>query len=59
MKIYRRITLPLVLCESGTWSLSLMEVHRLRVLENRILRKIDECEREDVTNIAVYTVFLF
>jgi hypothetical protein len=36
-----------------------MKVHRLRVLENRILRKIVECEREDVTNTAVYTVFLF
>jgi hypothetical protein len=41
MKIYR-IVLPLVLCECGTWSLSLMKVHRLRVLENGILRRIVE-----------------
>jgi len=47
------------LCECGTRSLSLMKVHSLRVLENGILRKIVECEREDVTNTAVYIVFLF
>jgi len=47
------------LCECVTRSFSLMKVHSLRVLENGILRKIVECERQDVTNTAVYIVFLF
>lgn len=34
-------------CE--TWSLSLREVHRLRVLENRLLKRIFECKRMEVT----------
>jgi len=32
--------LPVVLCECETWSLILREEHRLRVFENKGLRKI-------------------
>jgi len=34
------MTLPVVLYRCETWSLTLREEHRLRVLENRVLRKI-------------------
>jgi hypothetical protein len=34
--------LPVVLHEFETWSLTLREEHRLRVFENRVLRKIFE-----------------
>jgi hypothetical protein len=34
-------------CE--TWSLTLWEEHRLRVLENRVLRKICGPKRDEVT----------
>jgi hypothetical protein len=38
IKIYRNIILP-VLYGCETWSLILMEEHRLRVFENRALRQ--------------------
>jgi hypothetical protein len=34
--------LPVVLYGYGTWSLTLREVHRLKVFENRVLRRILE-----------------
>jgi hypothetical protein len=34
---------------SETWSLTLGEEHRLRVLKNRVLRKISGPKRDDVT----------
>jgi len=40
IKIYRTIFLPLVLYEFETWSLTLREERRLRVFENRVLRRI-------------------
>ncbi len=40
IKIYRTIILPVVLCGCETWSLTLREEHRLRVFENRVLRRI-------------------
>ena len=40
IKIYRTIILPVVLYGCETWSLTLREVHSLRVLENRVLRRI-------------------
>jgi hypothetical protein len=36
------------MCENG-WSLTLKEVHRLRVFENRVLRIIFEPKRDEVT----------
>jgi hypothetical protein len=40
IKIYKTVILPVVLYRCETWSLSLGEVHRLRVFESRVLRKI-------------------
>ena len=40
IKIYRTIILPVVLYECKTWSLTLREELKLRVLENRVLRRI-------------------
>jgi hypothetical protein len=40
IKIYRTIILPVVLNACETWSLTLREKRRLRVFENRVLRRI-------------------
>ena len=42
IKIYKTIILPVVLYGCETWSLTLREESRLRVFENRILRRIFE-----------------
>jgi hypothetical protein len=47
--IYKTIILPVVLYGCGTWSLTLREEHRLRVLENRVLRRISVPKRDEVT----------
>jgi hypothetical protein len=47
--IYKTIILPLVLYGCETWSLALREVHRLRVFENRVLRRIFGTKRDEVT----------
>ena len=49
IKIYRTIILPVVLYGCETWSLTLREEHRLRVLENRVLRRIFGSKRDGVT----------
>ena len=48
MKIYRTINLPLVLYGCETWSLILREECRLKVFENRVLRRIFGPKRDDV-----------
>jgi hypothetical protein len=40
VKIYKTIILPVVLYGCKTWSLTLGEEHRLRMFENRVLRRI-------------------
>ena len=40
IKIYRTILLPVVLYGCETWSLTLREERRLRVFENRVLRRV-------------------
>jgi hypothetical protein len=40
IKIYRTIFLPAILYGCETWYLTLIEKHRLRVFENRVLRRI-------------------
>jgi hypothetical protein len=40
VKIYKTTILPIVLYGCQTWSLTLREEHRLRVFENRVLRRI-------------------
>jgi hypothetical protein len=47
IKIYKTVILPVVLYKCGTWSLILWEEHRLRVLENRMLRKIFGPKRDE------------
>jgi hypothetical protein len=47
MKIYRRIILLVVLYGCETWSLTLGKESRLRVFENRVLRRIFGPRREE------------
>ena len=49
VKIYRSVILPLVLYGCETWSLTLREECRLRVFENKVLRRIFGPKRDDVT----------
>ena len=48
IKIYRTIILPVVLYGCETWSLTLREERRLRVFENRVLRRIFESRKDEV-----------
>jgi hypothetical protein len=47
IKIYKTVIFPVVLYGCETWSLTLREEHRLRVFENRVLRKIFGPKREE------------
>jgi hypothetical protein len=49
VKIYKTIILPVVLYGCETSSLTLREKHRLRVFENRVLRRIFGPKRDEVT----------
>jgi hypothetical protein len=49
VKIYKTIFLPVVLYGCETWSLTVREEHRLRVFENRVLRRIFGPKRGEVT----------
>ena len=49
IKIYRTIILPVVLYGCETWSLTLREERRLRVFEDRELRRIFGPKRDEVT----------
>jgi len=49
IKIYATIILPIVLYECETWLLTLRVEHRLRVFENRVLRRIFVPKRDEVT----------
>jgi hypothetical protein len=46
---YKTIILPVVLYGGETWSLTLREEHRLRMFENRVLRRIFGPKRDEVT----------
>jgi hypothetical protein len=48
VKIYKTIIVPNVLYGCETWSLTLSEEHRLRVFENRVLRRIFGPKRDEV-----------
>jgi hypothetical protein len=48
-KIYKTIILPVVLYGCETWSLTLRKEHKLRVFENRVLRRIFGPKRDEVT----------
>ena len=49
IKIYRIEILPVVLCVSETWSLTLSEERRLRVFKNRVLKRIFGPKGDGVT----------
>jgi hypothetical protein len=49
IKIDRTIILPVVLYGCDTWCLTLREEHRLRVFENRVLRRIFGPKRNEIT----------
>ncbi|KAJ4431620.1 hypothetical protein ANN_20219 [Periplaneta americana] len=49
VRIYKTVILPVVLYGCETWTLTLKEEHRLRVFENKVLRKIFGAKRDEVT----------
>jgi hypothetical protein len=49
MRIYKTAILPVVLYGCETWPLKLREKHRLRVFENKVLRRIFGPKRNEVT----------
>jgi len=55
IKIYRTIILPVVLYGCETWSLTLREECRLKVSENRVLRRIFGPKRDEVTGMEKTT----
>jgi hypothetical protein len=48
IKIYKTIILLVVFYGCKAWSLTLKEEHRLRVFENRVLRRIFGPKRDEV-----------
>jgi hypothetical protein len=46
--MYRTVILPVVLYGCETWSLTLTEERRLRVFENRVLRRIFGPKKDEV-----------
>jgi hypothetical protein len=51
VKIYKTIILPVVMYGCETWSLTLREERRLRVFENRVLRRIFGPKRDEVRGV--------
>jgi len=49
IKIYRTIILPVVLYGCDTWSLILREERKLKVFENRVLRRVFGSKKDEVT----------
>ena len=49
VKTYETIILPVVLYGCETWSLTLREERKLRVFENKELRKIFGAKRDEIT----------
>jgi hypothetical protein len=49
MEMYRTIILPVVVYACENWSLTFREERRLRVFENKVLRRIFGPKRDEVT----------
>ena len=49
IKTYKTIILPVVLYGCETWSLTLREEHRLKVFENKVLRKTFGATKDEIT----------
>jgi hypothetical protein len=48
-RICKTIILPVILYGSEIWSVTLREEHRLRVFENKVLKRIFGPKRDEVT----------
>ncbi|KAJ4445794.1 hypothetical protein ANN_12479 [Periplaneta americana] len=48
VRIYKTVILPVFLYGCETWTLTLREEHRLRVFENKVLRKIFGAKRDEI-----------
>ena len=55
IKIYRTIILPVVLYGCETWWMTLREERRLRVFENRVLRRVFGPKRDEVSGMEKIT----
>jgi sorting nexin-29 len=55
IKIYSTIILPVVLYGCETWSVTMREEHRLRVFENRVLRRVFGLKRGKMTGMEKVT----
>jgi hypothetical protein len=51
IKTYRTVIVPVVLYGCETWSLTLRENRRLRMFENRVLKKIFGSRKDEVTGV--------
>jgi hypothetical protein len=51
IKIYGTIILPVVCYGCETWSLTLREERRLRLFENRVLRRVFVPKRNEATGV--------
>ena len=49
IKTYKTIISPAVLYGCDTWSVTLREDHRLKVFENKVLRKIFGAKKDEIT----------
>jgi hypothetical protein len=49
VRIYKTIILPVILYGCETWALTVREEHKLKVFENKVLRKIFGPMRDGVT----------
>jgi hypothetical protein len=56
MNIYRTIILSVVLYGCETWSLTLTEEYRLRVFNNRVLRRTCGPKGDEVTGTGEYYI---
>jgi hypothetical protein len=58
IRTYTTIILPVVLYGCETWSLTLREEHRLRVLEKIVLRRIFGQKRDELTGGWIVLIWL-
>jgi hypothetical protein len=49
LKLYRTVILPVILYGCESWSTTLADEHKLRVFENKVLRKIYGPKRDEIT----------
>jgi hypothetical protein len=49
IRIYKTVILPVVLNGCETWSLILREEHRLKVYNNKVLRRMFGPKKDEVT----------